>query len=63
MQGKPTNILLVEDDSGDAALIIRGLGANGLANGIRLVFDGEAALDYLFRRGEFTDAETSPVLT
>ena len=60
MQGKAAQILLVEDDPDHAELIIRGLQDNGVANRIHHVSDGEAALDYLFRRGEYADAEKSP---
>ena len=60
MQGKAVQILLVEDDPDHAELIIRGLQDNGVANRIHHVSDGETALDYLFQRGEYADAETSP---
>ena len=60
MQGAAVEILLVEDDPDHAELIIRGLQDNGVANRIHHVSDGETALDYLFQRGEYADAETSP---
>jgi CheY-like chemotaxis protein len=60
LQGEAVEILLVEDDPDHAELIIRGLQDNGVANRITHVSDGEAALDYLFRRGEYADAEKSP---
>lgn len=60
MQGEAADILLVEDDPDHAELIIRGLQDNGVANRIHHVSDGEAALDYLFRRREYSDAEKSP---
>ena len=47
------HILLVEDDSYDAELIITGLAANNLANWVVAVRDGEEALDYLNSRGKF----------
>lgn len=59
MQGAAVEILLVEDDPDHAELIIRGLEGNLVANQVRHVSDGEAALDYLFRRGEYADAEKS----
>ena len=49
-----------EDDPNHAELIIRNLIDNQVANQIHHVLDGEAALDYLFRRGEYADAEKSP---
>ena len=60
MQGKPVEILLVEDDPDHAELVIRILQDNQVSNQIRHVSDGEAALDYLFQRGEYANAETNP---
>lgn len=53
-------ILLVEDNSDDAELIIRGLRKNDVDILVHHVSDGEAALDYLFRRGEYAGTEKSP---
>jgi len=60
IQGKPALILLVEDNPAHAELIIRGLADGRIANRIIHVSDGESALDYLFRRGDYSDPETSP---
>src|SRR5690606_11799761 len=46
-------ILLAEDNPHDAELAIRGLEKHKLANKIVWVKNGEQALDYVFRRGEF----------
>lgn len=46
-------ILLAEDNPYDAELAIRGLEKHNLANNIVWVKNGEQALDYVFRRGEF----------
>ncbi|MEO7973188.1 MAG: response regulator [Thermoanaerobaculia bacterium] len=46
-------LLLVEDSPRDAELILDVLGTSQLANEIVHVRDGAAALDYLYRRGEF----------
>ena len=51
MQGEAAHILLVEDDPDHAALIIQNLQDNMVANQIHHVTHGEAALDFLFRRG------------
>jgi CheY-like chemotaxis protein len=51
--GEIKNILLVEDDAQDAELTLAALEENHLANKVAVVDDGEKALDYLFRRGEF----------
>lgn len=52
-------ILLVENDADHTELVRRAIGQ--LAGETRLVAlaDGEAALDYLFRRGEWADPERS----
>ncbi|MEO7457631.1 MAG: response regulator [Gemmatimonadaceae bacterium] len=48
-------ILLVEDSTRDAELMLDALSANQLANDVVHVWDGAEALDYLYRRGEFAD--------
>ena len=60
MKGEPLVILLVEDNSAHAELIMRSFEVQRVANQIYHVCDGEAALDYLFRRGNFSDPKTSP---
>jgi CheY-like chemotaxis protein len=46
-------ILLVEDNSQDEMLTLRALRKVNLANQVDVVRDGQQALDYLFREGEF----------
>jgi len=46
-------ILLVDDSALDAELAIRGLKEHKLANDVVWVKDGEQALDYVYRRGQF----------
>ena len=46
-------ILLVEDTRQDELLILRSLTKINLGNGVDVVRDGQQALDYLFREGEF----------
>lgn len=48
-------ILLVEDNANDAELTLTALAENHFANEIDLVRDGEEALDYLYRRGKYTE--------
>jgi CheY-like chemotaxis protein len=60
MEGEPLVILLVEDNPDHTELIVRSLQDHRVANRIYHVPDGEAALDYLFRRGEYGDPEKSP---
>ncbi len=60
---EPVEILLVEDSPLDAELALRALRQGGLANSLLWVKDGEQALDYLFRRGEYAQRpEGSPRL-
>src|SRR4029453_1570944 len=60
MHGAPLTILLVEDNIPHAELVKRSLEAHQIANRVYHVADGEAALDYLFRQGGYTDPMTSP---
>jgi CheY-like chemotaxis protein len=47
-------ILLIEDSDSDAELALHALAEHSLANKVLHLHDGAQALDYLFRRGEFT---------
>jgi CheY-like chemotaxis protein len=49
------SILLVEDNAQDEKLILRALHKVNLINQVDVVRDGQQALDYLFREGEFAD--------
>lgn len=46
-------ILLVEDDPRDVELVLTALEEYNLANEVVVATDGEEALDYLYRRGNF----------
>lgn len=48
-------ILLVEDNSQDEMLILRSLRKVNLANQVDVARDGQQALDYLFREGEYSE--------
>ena len=52
-------ILMVEDSSLDAELMMRAMKGGGLANRLLWVKDGQEALDFLFRQGEFASREDS----
>lgn len=54
------NILIVEDEEAHAALTERAIRKAGHANRIDVVKDGEEALDYLFHRGKYSDANEYP---
>ena len=62
-QFEQVEILLVEDNPRDAELTSRALKNGGLANKLLWVKDGQEALDYLFRNGEYAGrADTTPRL-
>lgn len=54
-------ILLVEDNPQDEMLILRALRKVNLANQVDVARDGQQALDYMFREGEFA-GRTGPAL-
>jgi len=58
--GKPAVILLIEDDKGDQELIRRSFEKGKIKNDLYIVEDGEQALDYLLRRGKYSDPALSP---
>ncbi len=60
MNGEPIVILLVEDDPAHAEIVIRNLEGFRVANRLIHVDDGQKALDYLYRRGEFSEPEQAP---
>lgn len=53
-------ILLVEDSPEDFEATVRAFKKSGLRNPIVRCEDGDSALDYLFRRGQWEDPESSP---
>jgi two-component system, response regulator len=48
-------ILLVEDNANDVELTLHALARHNLANHIRVLRDGEEAMDFLFCRGQFSE--------
>jgi CheY-like chemotaxis protein len=60
MEGEPLVILLVEDNPDHTELVMRSLEEHRIANTIQHVPDGEAALDYLLRRGQYSTPGKSP---
>lgn len=53
-------ILLVEDNPNDAELALHALRKHNLANHVEWVKDGEAALDFLFHRGQYSERKGLP---
>ena len=52
-------VLLVEDDPGDQALTRRALDQGKIKIDLRIVNDGEEALEYLLHEGAYADAGDS----
>ena len=52
---EPGTILYAEDDERDVELTMEALGEHNLANSVKVVRDGEEALDCLYRRGAYKD--------
>lgn len=61
MIGEPVLVMLVEDNADHAELVIRTLEEHRIANRVRHFLDGQSALDYLFRRGEYSEPPTNPL--
>ncbi len=57
---EPLLVMLVEDNVDHAELVMRTLSEHSVPNRIFHVIDGQAALDYLFRRGDYADPGKSP---
>jgi CheY-like chemotaxis protein len=55
-EGRPIEILLVEDDPGDTLITTEALQRSRVTNNLTCVVNGEEALAYLRRDGEYKDA-------
>jgi two-component system response regulator len=51
------DILLVEDNPDHVELILKALRDNDVLNEVHVATNGEEALDFLYQRGEYTDAQ------
>jgi two-component system response regulator len=58
--GKPIVILMADDDADDRMLTKDALEESRVLNELRFVEDGEELMDYLTRRGKYTDSEDAP---
>jgi CheY-like chemotaxis protein len=54
MNGEPVLVMLIEDNIDHAELVLRTLEDHDIPNRVRHFLDGQSALDYLYRRGEFS---------
>lgn len=60
--GDIIDILLVEDNPGDAKLVQKAFQLGRLANRIFHAHDGEEALDFLYKRGKYEDAPRPDII-
>jgi CheY-like chemotaxis protein len=56
------HVLLVEDDPGDVMMTREALEGSKVANRLYVVNDGEAALDFVHKRGEFAGMPTPDLI-
>ncbi len=59
---KIIDLLLVEDSAGDARLAMEALKESKIRNRVDLVTDGEQAMEFLLKRGKYTDAVTPDLI-
>ncbi len=59
---KSAHILLVEDNDGDVLLTVEALEDRKIINKVSVVRNGKDALDFVFKRGQFTKAETPDLI-
>jgi CheY-like chemotaxis protein len=57
---KSVTILMADDDPDDRRMTKEAFDESHLMNDLRFVEDGEELLDYLNRRGKYTDPESAP---
>ncbi|TDC68005.1 response regulator [Actinomadura sp. GC306] len=53
---RPIEVLLVEDDPGDVLLTVEAFEHNKVHNSLHVVNDGEQAMEFLRREGEYANA-------
>lgn len=60
MHSQPVTILMAEDDPDDRQMAKEAFEESRLRNDLHFVCDGVELLDYLHRRGEYSDPASSP---
>jgi CheY-like chemotaxis protein len=60
LHARPIVILLADDDEEDRMLAAGALEESRVVNDLRFVEDGEELLDYLYHRGKYAEAGSSP---
>lgn len=59
-KGEPVTILFIEDDPAHAEITMRNFRKSRIINKMIHLTDGQQAIDYLFRQGDYSNPETSP---
>ena len=54
---KVANILLVEDNAADIALTKKAIEKSKIVNNLSITRDGEEAMDFLYKKGKYSDAK------
>ncbi|MBK7979285.1 MAG: response regulator [Ignavibacteriae bacterium] len=62
MTGTAVEILLVEDNPGDRALAVEALRDSKINNHLHVAVDGEEAMNFLNKSGNFRNAETPDIV-
>jgi two-component system, response regulator len=60
MTSRSITILLADDDADDRMMATEALEESRLANDLRCVEDGEELMDYLLRRGKYSEPAAAP---
>jgi len=60
MKPHPPTILIVDDDPADQFLVQEAMKCANLNYDLRLVSDGDEAIEYLYRRGRYADQRKAP---
>ena len=60
MSGKPFIILMAEDNEHDIVATRRAWQKNNISNPLHIVRDGEECLDYLYKRGKYSEPGAAP---
>ncbi len=61
-EGKPVEILLVEDNPGDVRLTIEAFRENKIFNHLSIVKDGVEAMEFLHRKTAYADAQRPDII-
>lgn len=62
MDAKLIDILLVEDNPGDVELCREALQDSKIKNHLNVAMDGQQALDFLYKKGKFSDSQTPDLI-